>query len=121
MKRSRVSTTSQVAQFGEMFLDFRKMELCRGDKPVALSLREFKVLKFMVCRPEIVISRQRLISAVWPRRRRASHRTVDNCIAKLRQKIETNPKCPVHLWTVYGIGYKFVPQKKVRPVWKSRH
>jgi DNA-binding response OmpR family regulator len=85
------------------------MELSRADHPIGLTLQEFKVLKFFVARPEIVVSRQKLISAVWPRRERASYRTVDNCIAKLRQKIESNPECPVYLRTVHGVGYKFVP------------
>jgi DNA-binding response OmpR family regulator len=104
-----VRRISQGAQFGGMFLDFRKMQLCRADQPVGLTLQQFKVLKFFVSRPEVVVSRQRLISAVWPKRARSSYRTVDNCIAKLRQKIETNPDCPVFLRTVYGVGYKFVP------------
>ena len=85
------------------------MELCRADRPVEITLQEFKVLKFFVSRPEVVVSRQKLISAVWPKRTRSSNRTVDNCIAKLRQKIEANPDCPVFLRTVYGVGYKFVP------------
>jgi two-component system, OmpR family, alkaline phosphatase synthesis response regulator PhoP len=101
-----------VAQFGEMSLDFKKMELCRSNEPIALTLREFKVLRFLVCRPEIVISRRALMVAVWPRNKRSSPRGVDNCIAKLRQKIEPDPKCPVYLWTVQGVGYKFVPQEK---------
>ena len=104
-----VTRISQGAQFGEIFLDFRKMELCRANRPIGLTLQEFKVLKFFVARPEIVVSRQKLISAVWPKRHRSSYRTVDNCIAKLRQKIESNPDCPVYLRTVYGVGYKFVP------------
>ena len=100
----------QVTQFGEMSLDFRRMELSRAGRPVQITLREFKVLKFLVSRPKIVISRQRLICSAWPKRKRASYRTVDNCIAKLRQKIESNPDCPVFIRTVHGVGYKFVPQ-----------
>jgi DNA-binding response OmpR family regulator len=100
----------QVAQFGEISLDFRKMELCRAGHPVGITLREFKVLKFLISRPKVVVSRQRLISSVWPKRKRASYRTVDNCIAKLRQKIERNPGRPLFIRTVHGVGYKFVPQ-----------
>jgi DNA-binding response OmpR family regulator len=105
----------QVAQFGDMSLDFKTMELYRGGRPVEITLREFKVLKFLVCRPRIVISRQKLISSAWPKRERSSYRTVDNCIAKLRQKIETNPNRPVFLQTVHGVGYKFVPQQDSNP------
>jgi len=101
--------TSQSVHFGDFSLDFRTMELCRGDQPVGLTLQEFKVLKFLVCRPRIVISRQKLILSAWPKRERSSYRTVDNCIARLRQKLESNPDCPVFIRTVHGVGYKFVP------------
>jgi DNA-binding response OmpR family regulator len=90
------------------------MELCRSDQPVALTFQEFKVLKFLVSRPEVVISRRKLITAAWPKRERSSQRTVDNCIARLRQKIEINPADPVHLRTVHGVGYKFGPQERLR-------
>lgn len=106
----------QVARFGEISLDFRTMELSRSGRPVEITLREFKVLKFLVSRPRVVISRQKLISSAWPKRQRSSYRTVDNCIAKLRQKIESNPDCPVFLRTVHGVGYKFVPQEDSQPV-----
>jgi DNA-binding response OmpR family regulator len=114
MPDSVARTICEGAQFGEIFLDFRKMELCRADQPVGLTLQEFKVLKFFVSRPKVVVSRRKLISALWPKRARSSYRTVDNCIAKLRQKIETNPGCPVFLRTVYGVGYKFVPEGRQR-------
>ena len=99
---------THAAQFGEFSLDFRKMELCRANQPIGLTLREFKVLKFLVSRPSVVISRQKLIVSAWPKRRRSSYRTVDNCIAKLRQKIERSPHEPEHILTVHGAGYKFV-------------
>ena len=105
--------TIQVAYFGDFSLDFQTMELCRADQVVTLTLREFKVLKFLVTRPRVVVSRQRLISSAWPKRKRSSYRTVDNCIARLRQKIEINPDCPVFIRTVHGVGYKFVPDRSI--------
>jgi DNA-binding response OmpR family regulator len=111
MSDFQVKTINQVTQFGDISLDFRRMELCRAGQPVQTTLREFKVLKFLVTRPKVVVSRQRLISSAWPKRKRSSYRTVDNCIAKLRQKIERNPDCPVLIRTVHGVGYKFVPQE----------
>ena len=44
----------------------------------------------LIVRPEIVVSRQKLISSAFPKRKRATYRTVDNCIARLRQKIESD-------------------------------
>jgi DNA-binding response OmpR family regulator len=72
------------------------------------------VLKFLVSRPRVVISRQKLITSAWPKRKRSSYRTVDNCVARLRQKIENDPECPVLIRTVHGVGYKFVPQEITR-------
>lgn len=109
----------KVSQFGEMCLDFKTMELSRAGRQIELTLQEFKVLKFLVSRPRIVVSRQKLISSAWPKRQRSSYRTVDNCIAKLRQKIEINPDCPVFLRTVHGVGYKFVPQEDSHPIWQK--
>jgi len=107
----QVRTLKHVARFGEISVDFRKMELCRMNQRVGLTLLEFKVLKFLVSRPELVISRQKLIAAVWPKKERSSQRTVDNHIARLRQKIERDPAHPVYLLTVHGVGYKFAPPK----------
>ena len=101
----------RVAQFGEISLDFGKMELSRAGHLVEITAREFRVLKFLISRPEIVVSRQKLISFAFPKRKRATYRTVDNCIARLRQKIESDPGRPVFIRTVHGVGYKFVPQE----------
>ena len=107
--------TSEMARFGDICLNFKKMELRRSDEPVVLTLQEFKVLRFFVSQPEVVLSRQKLITAAWPKRDRSSRRTVDNHIARLRQKIEKDPAHPVHLLTVHGVGYKFVPEGNGHP------
>jgi len=114
MSKAKPSSTSQAAEFGEFCLDFKKMELCRADQPITLTFQQFKLLKFLVSRPRVVLSRQKLIGSVWPKRKRSSYRTVDNCISKLRQKIENNPDQPVFIQTVHGVGYKFVPQERQR-------
>jgi DNA-binding response OmpR family regulator len=106
---------SQGAHFGEFFLDFPKMELSRADQLIRLTVREFKVLKFLVSRPRVVVSRQRLIGSLWPERKRSSRRAVDNCIVRLRQKIENDPDCPTLIRTVHGVGYKFVPPEMMHP------
>ena len=110
MTAYQVKSSGQVARFGEISLDFRKMELQRAGQFVALTLQEFKVLKFFISRPEYVVSREKLISAVWPTRKRLSNRSVDNVVAKLRRKLEKDPAHPVYFRTVHGVGYKFVPE-----------
>lgn len=110
---------SQGVNFGEISIDFKAMEMFRAGQPVQITLRQFKVLKFLVSRPRIVVSRQELINSVWPKRQRASYRTVDNCIAQLRHKIESNPSCPVFIRTVHGVGYKFIPPDDLQALSKS--
>lgn len=105
----QVRSVTQVAHFGEIAMDFRKMQLWRSNQLIQLTLQEFKVLKFLVRRPELVMSRQKLIAALWPKKGRLSHRTVDNHISSLRKKIERDPAHPIYLRTVHGVGYKFVP------------
>ena len=114
MTNLQVRRLQQVARFGEISLDFGKMQLCRSNQPVALTFQEFKVLRFLIARPELVISRQKLLSAVWSKKERSTQRTVDNHIARLRQKIEPDPAHPVFLQTVRGVGYKFVPNTRLR-------
>jgi hypothetical protein len=49
-----------------------------------------------------------LLDEVWGYNSYPSTRTVDNHIARLRQKIESNSEDPKHILTVHGVGYKFV-------------
>lgn len=114
MENLRARRNGPVVRWGEFSLDFRAMELWRDDRFIGLTLREFKVLKFLVSRPRAVVSRQELIRSAWPKRKRSSYRTVDNCIARLRQKIENNPARPALIRTVHGVGYKFVPLQTAR-------
>ncbi len=94
--------------FGDVSIDFTKMEIVREGRTIALTAQEFKTLKFMVQNPERVITRDELLNEVWGYHNYPSTRTVDNHILKLRQKLEKDPANPVHFRTVHGVGYKFV-------------
>jgi DNA-binding response OmpR family regulator len=95
--------------FGDIAVDFSKMEVFRAGNPVALTPQEFKVLKYFAQSPERVISRDQLLSDVWGYNSYPSTRTVDSHILTLRQKLERVPANPVHFLTVHNAGYKFVP------------
>jgi DNA-binding response OmpR family regulator len=97
------------AVLGEVIIDFDRMEIRRGGQTVPATSLEFRLLKFFVDHPEYVFSREELIRAVWPERKRVNGRTVDNYISHLRRKLEQNPATPTLFQTVYGTGYKFVP------------
>jgi DNA-binding response OmpR family regulator len=111
LRRSQSSRTplTEISSFGDVRVDFTKMELSRDGSLVQLTSQEFKVLKFMIQNAERVLSREELLNHVWGYRNYPSTRTVDNHILRLRQKLEKDPANPLHFRTVHSSGYKFVP------------
>lgn len=106
----RIAMASKgVARFGEIAIDFDRMEILQSGRIVSATALEFRILRFFVDNPHRVFSRQELLDAVWPQRERANGRTVDNVIGHLRQKLEKDAAHPTYLQTVYGAGYRFAP------------
>jgi DNA-binding response OmpR family regulator len=110
LRRSHRTHAPDLYSFGDVSIDFTKMEIRRAGRTVMLTAQEFKILKFFVQNSERVISREELLNQVWGYSNYPSTRTVDNHILKLRQKLEDDPASPVHFCTMHGVGYKFVPQ-----------
>ena len=96
-------------EFGDVVIDFVKMQVRRRGEDVVLTAQEFKVLKYFTAHPERVISREELLNEAWGYTNYPSTRTVDNHVLKLRQKLESDPESPRHFRTVHAVGYKFVP------------
>jgi len=90
-------------------IDFRSYEAHKGREPFEMTRREFQVLRVLASRPGEVISRSELLDQVWGLDVYPTTRTVDNHIASLRAKLESNPAEPAHILTVRGVGYKWVP------------
>jgi DNA-binding response OmpR family regulator len=109
IRRASRTAASETYKFGDVVVDFTKMQLSRGGQLVQLTAQEFKILRFMTQNPERVIPREELLNAAWGYQSYPTTRTVDNHILKLRQKLEPDAADPVHFCTVHGVGYKFVP------------
>jgi len=109
LRRARRNQAVEQLTFGDVSVDFTKMEVIRGHTPVSLTPQEFKLLKYLAQNPQRVISRDQLLSDVWGYDSYPSTRTVDSHILTLRQKLERTPASPVHFVTVHNAGYKFVP------------
>jgi DNA-binding response OmpR family regulator len=108
MRRSDRPGRSHTISFGDVTVDFLKMEVRRSNSPVTLTAHEFKLLKFFLDNAERVLSREELLNDVWGYNFYPSTRTVDNQVLKLRQKLESDPANPKHFRTFHGAGYKFV-------------
>ena len=94
--------------FGNVHVDFKAYRAKKGDEEVSLSAKEFELLKYLAQRPDVAVSRNQLLDEVWGYNNYPTTRTVDNFIARLRNKIEDVPDKPKFIVTVHGVGYKFV-------------
>jgi two-component system alkaline phosphatase synthesis response regulator PhoP len=110
LRRSRKPASEAGSfRFSDVVVDFRSAEVAREGRPVALSAREFQLLRYLIERKQELITRDQLLSEVWGYEALPSTRTVDVHMAWLRQKLEPNPKHPRHIVTVRGLGYRFEP------------
>lgn len=94
-------------RFGDVVLDFRRAEAAKAGRPLTLSPREFKLMAFLIEHRGEVLTRERLLDAVWGYDNVPFTRTVDMHMAKLRKKIEDRPHDPDFIVTVHRMGYKF--------------
>ena len=78
---------------------------CDGE-PVECTPAEFEILLAMAAEPERVFSRRQLLECTRGIDRASTERAVDVHIMNLRRKIEADPRRPVRLLTVFGVGYK---------------
>lgn len=95
-------------QFEGVKLNFKTFSASKGGEPLDLSAREFRLLQFLIEHRGEVVTRDQLLNHVWSYNSFPTTRTVDQHIAKLRQKIEDTPNNPRFLLTVHGLGYKFI-------------
>jgi two-component system, OmpR family, torCAD operon response regulator TorR len=79
-------------------------------EPVHLTNGEFLLLSTFVCSPGRVFSRNQLLEAVSSREWMPNDRTIDVMVNRLRRKLEVNPKEPIILVTVHGVGYQFISE-----------
>lgn len=93
-------------------IDTRNLSAQVGDADVRFTRREMEVLQYLGAHPERPVSREELLHKVWgyARELEIETRTVDIHIARLRRKLEPDPKQPRHLLTVRGGGYRLVTQ-----------
>lgn len=103
--RSREATT---LQFGTVVVDVARHAASKNGAPLTLSPREYDMLRYFARRRGEVVSRDELLDAVWGYDNSSVSRTVDTHVAKLRQKIEDNPRAPRHIITIHAVGYKFL-------------
>jgi DNA-binding response OmpR family regulator len=93
--------------FSDVVVDLRTRTVTRGGKTVELSPMEFDFLAFLIDSGGDIVSRETLMRQVWRYSLGVTSRTVDQHVARLRNKLEPDPAQPRHLITVRKAGYRF--------------
>ena len=89
-----------------LYLNKKTKEVKLDDKPVRLTPIEFKILQLLMENPDIIFSIQEIYEKVWNEPFINSENTVAVHIRRIREKIEVDPKEPMYLKVVWGIGYQ---------------
>ena len=103
------AATAERLEFADVVLDAASHEVTKGGRAVALTVREFDLLWFLVSNPRRAFSRDLLMDRVWGYSAALDTGTVTVHMRRLREKLEDEPASPRHLQTVWGVGYRFDP------------
>ena len=96
-----------VLEAGPVRMDVERHVVSVSGDDVALPLKEFDLLEYLLRNVGRVLTRGQLIDRVWGADYVGDTKTLDVHVKRLRSKVETDPSAPKHLVTVRGLGYKF--------------
>lgn len=107
-RRTDAEDSSPAVESGPVRIDSQRHEVAVNGQPIALPLKEFELLEFLVRHSGRVLTRAQLIDRIWGSDYVGDTKTLDVHIKRLRAKVEPDPAHPKHLLTVRGLGYKYV-------------
>lgn len=105
---AKVPGNEETISIGRLQVNFNTFQTRQDGVDVKLSHKEVEILSYLYKNRNKVVSRYDLLENVWGYEEQITTRTVDNFIARLRQKVEDNPNNPRIILTVHGSGYKMV-------------
>jgi DNA-binding response OmpR family regulator len=100
--------TAQRLVCGDLILDRRSRRAYLDNQEVNLTPKAAGLLEYLMTHPDELVTRERLLDAVWGWDYPAGTRTVDTRIAELRRALGDDPAAPRFIETVSGQGYRFV-------------
>ena len=93
---------------GPLELERQSRRVFLAGSEVALSTKAVSILEYLMLHPDEVLSRERMLDAVWGWDYPAATRTVDTRIAELRRALNDNAEAPRFIETLIGQGYRFI-------------
>jgi two-component system alkaline phosphatase synthesis response regulator PhoP len=98
---------SDVIRALDVTLDVPRMQARVGRRSLDLTSTEFELLAMLMRQPGRVFTRSQLLDAIRGVETESFDRAIDAHVKNLRRKIESDPRNPRYVLTVYGVGYKF--------------
>ncbi|MCB2178665.1 response regulator transcription factor [bacterium] len=106
---STPATETQPITSGDLTISPLARTVTLTGESLNLTAKEFDLLSLLVTHPRQVFTRDQLLEQVWGESQYIDPSTVTVHIRRLREKIEQDPSSPLHLLTVWGVGYKYEP------------
>jgi two-component system alkaline phosphatase synthesis response regulator PhoP len=105
LRRSAVAVNADKEEYalGDLRVNIPRHTVTAGGEAITLTLKEFDLLTYLLANPGVVLSRERILQAVWDHAQALETRTVDTHILTLRTKLKS---CGALIHTVRGLGYK---------------
>lgn len=99
-------TSADRLRFKDLEMDLKRMTVLRRGAKVDLTKTEFDLLRVLLSSDGGVLTRQAIMEAIWGDGYFGGSNSVDVHIKSLRQKLGDDPKSPVYIATVRGVGYR---------------
>ena len=100
-------TDDELIEQGPIRMDVDARRCFVNGEEIKLRKKEFALLRLLLENPGRVLTREVLIDRVWGNDYVGDTKTLDVHIKRLRSLVEDDPKNPVHITTVRGVGYRF--------------
>lgn len=98
----------EVRRFRDLAIDTAAKLVTKAGAPLDLTAMEYRILEVLSASPGRVFSRDEILDRLGEAAHAGYERTIDSHLARLRRKIEDDPREPRFLETVRGLGYRFV-------------
>ena len=108
----KADSALDVIVLDEFELNLRNRTLSKAGKLIELTQVEFQIIEYFFRNPNAALSRTDILKQVWGSNYFGDEKIVDVNIRRLRMKIEDNPSAPARLVTIWGLGYKWITDKK---------
>lgn len=95
-------------QFNGLSINTQSREVLKDQQPLELTAKEFDLLVYFARHPGQVFDRMQLLNNVWGYGHEGYEHTVNSHINRLRSKLESEPRTPQFIKTVWGVGYQFI-------------